>query len=153
MASGPERVQNALDALGLQAEVIRLPAGTRTAQEAAQAVGCDVGAIAKSLLFLADGEPLLVICGGDKRVDTEQVARLVGARKVEMAPAGEVRRITGYAIGGVPPVGHATPIRKLFDSGLLLRPIIYAAGGAHDALFSVDPRSLAQAGGGEIAEV
>ncbi len=107
MASGPERVQAALHEVGIDVNVIRLSESTRTATEAAQAMGCDVGAIAKSLLFLADGEPLLVICGGDKRVDTSRVAELVGAKSLKMAPAEEVKRITGYAIGGVPPLGHA----------------------------------------------
>lgn len=153
MASGPERVQAALDALGLDSQVVRLPDSTRTALEAAAAVGCEVGAIAKSLLFLADGEPLLVICSGDHRVDTQQVALVVGAQKVEMAPAAEVRRITGYAIGGVPPVGHMQEIRTLMDQALLRWPLIYAAAGAHDALFPIDPHRLAQASGAQVAEV
>ena len=76
MPSGPERVQSALDEYGLDAQVMRLPDSTRTAPEAASAVGCNVGAIAKSLLFMADGVPLLIICAGDRRVDTERVAAL-----------------------------------------------------------------------------
>ncbi len=153
MASGPERVQQALDALGLEARVVRLTGSTRTASEAALAVECDVGAIAKSLLFLADGEPLLVICGGDRQVDTNRVAAVVGAQKVEMAPASEVRRITGYAIGGVPPVGHTQALRTLIDKDLLRWPIVFAAAGAHDALFPVDPNRLGQVSGAQIVEV
>ncbi len=153
MASGPERVQAALDAHGLDCKVVRLPESTRTAAEAAKAVGCDVGAIAKSLLFLADGEPLLVICAGDRRVDTKLVAEKVGATQVKMAPAEEVRRVTGYAIGGVPPVGHATPLRSLMDESLLRWQVIYAAAGAHDALFPVEPRRLLEASGATLAEV
>ncbi len=153
MASGPERVQEALDALGLEVTVVRLPDSTRTAPEAARAVGCDVGAIAKSLLFVADGEPVLVICAGDRRVDTERLAAVLGAGQITMAPASEVRRVTGYAIGGVPPVGHAMQVRTLFDSSLLRWQVIYGAAGAHDALFSVDPRRLLAVSGAEVVDV
>ena len=153
MPSGPERVQEAVDALGLEVTVVRLPDSTRTAPEAARAAGCDVGAIAKSLLFLADGEPVLVICAGDRRVDTGRLAEALGAEQVVMAPASEVRRVTGYAIGGVPPVGHAVHVRTLFDSSLLRWPVIYGAAGAHDALFSVDPRRLLEVSGAEVADV
>jgi Cys-tRNA(Pro) deacylase len=153
MASGPERVQEALNAVGLEAKVVRLPDSTRTAPEAAKAVGCEVGAIAKSLLFLADGKPLLVVCGGDRRVDTARVAEMVGAQSVKMAPAEEVRRVTGYAIGGVPPLGHSTPIPTLLDTSLLRWPVVYAAAGAHDALFPIDPQRLLEATGATLADV
>ncbi len=153
MPSGPERVQAALDQLGLDSRVVRLPDSTRTAPEAARAVGCEVGAIAKSLLFMADGDPVLVICGGDRRVDVARVAALVGAAGVTMAPASEVRNITGYAIGGVPPIGHPAPLRKVMDSGLLAWPIVYAAAGAPDALFPVDPQRLLEVSGATIADV
>ena len=153
MASGPERVQAALDKHGIETKVVRLPDSTRTAPEAAKAAGCDVGAIAKSLLFLADGEPLLVICGGDRRVDTERVAGLVGASTVKMAPAEEVRRITGFAIGGVPPLGHATSVPILMDSSLLKWPVIYAAAGAHDALFPIEPNTLAGVTGARVEDI
>lgn len=153
MPSGPERVQEALDALGVEASVLRLPESTRTAPEAARAVGCDVGAIAKSLLFLADGEPVLVVCAGDRRVDTRRLSEVLGVGHVAMAPASEVRRITGYAIGGVPPVGHVERVRTLFDSSLLRWEQIYGAAGAHDALFCVDPRRLFEVSGAELADV
>lgn len=153
MAGGPERVQAALHEHGLDVKAVRLPASTRTAPEAAAAVGCDVGAIAKSLLFLADGEPVLVICAGDRRVDTRRVAALMGASQVAMAPAEDVRRITGYSIGGVPPLGHATPLRKIMDTALLRWPVIYAAGGAHDALFPVEPGLLASVIGAQLEDV
>lgn len=153
MPGGPERVQKALDALGLEATVLRLPDSTRTAPDAARAVGCEVGAIAKSLLFMADDQPVLVICAGDRRVDTRRLAEVLDARQVAMASASEVKRITGYAIGGVPPVGYAMRVRTLFDSSLLRWPVIYGAAGAHDALFSVDPRRLLEASGAEVTEV
>jgi prolyl-tRNA editing enzyme YbaK/EbsC (Cys-tRNA(Pro) deacylase) len=153
MASGPERVQAALSSRGLEAKVVRLPESTRTAPEAAKAAGCDVGAIAKSLVFMADNEPVLVICGGDRRVNTARVAELVGASGVKMAHAEEVRRITGFAIGGVPPLGHATPLVTLMDTALLRWPTIYAAAGAHDALFPINPHRLAEATGARIEDV
>src|SRR6266568_6255083 len=153
MANGPERVQAALHEVGVDVKVVRLSESTRTAVEAAQAVGCEVGAIAKSLLFMADGEPLLVICGGDRRVDTAWVAGLVGAKSLKMAPADEVRRITGYAIGGVPPLGHAMPLKKLMDKRMLRWPIIYAAAGAHDALFPIEPAMLARVSEATLADV
>lgn len=153
MSSGPERVQQAIDACGLESRVVRLPNSTRTAPEAAQAVGCEVGAIAKSLLFMADGEPVLVVCAGDRRVNTVTLAILLGASNVKMASADDVRVITGYAIGGVPPLGHATPVRTLMDTSLLLWPIVYAAAGAHDALFPVDPNRLLEASGATPADI
>ena len=121
--------------------------------EAAAAVGCDLGAIAKSLLFMADGDPLLVICGGDRRVDTTKVAALVGASTVKMSSVEDVRRLTGYAIGGVPPLGHTTPLKKLMDDRLLRWPLIYAAAGAHDALFPIDPQLLSEKSGALLADV
>jgi prolyl-tRNA editing enzyme YbaK/EbsC (Cys-tRNA(Pro) deacylase) len=153
MASGPERLQETLREMGIDAEVIRLSDSTRTAPEAAAAVGCDLGAIAKSLLFMADDEPLLVICGGDRRVDTAKVAALVGASTVKMSSVEDVRRLTGYAIGGVPPLGHTTPLKKLMDDRLLRWPLIYAAAGAHDALFPIDPVILSEKSGALLADV
>ena len=153
MASGPERLQETLRELGINIEVVRLSDSTRTAPKAAAAVGCDLGAIAKSLLFMADGEPLLVICGGDRRVDTAKVAALVGASTVKMSSVEDVRRLTGYAIGGVPPLGHTTPLKKLMDDRLLRWPLIYAAAGAHDALFPIDPATLSEKSGALLADV
>jgi prolyl-tRNA editing enzyme YbaK/EbsC (Cys-tRNA(Pro) deacylase) len=153
MASGPERLQETLREMGINIEVVRLSDSTRTAPEAAAAVGCDLGAIAKSLLFMADGEPLLVICGGDRRVDTAKVAALVGASNVKMSSVEDVRRLTGYAIGGVPPLGHISPLKKLMDDRLLRWPLIYAAAGAHDALFPIDPATLSEKSGALLADV
>lgn len=153
MPSGPERVQAALHEEGIDVQVVRLSGSTRTAPEAAAAVGCEVGAIAKSLLFMVDGEPLLVICGGDRRVDTAKVTALMQAESVKMASVEEVRRYTGYAIGGVPPVGHATELKKLMDERMLRWPVIYAAAGAHDALFPIEPDVLADKSGAILADV
>lgn len=153
MPTGPERVQEALDKHNLNIKVMRLPDSTRTAPEAAKAAGTEVGAIVKSLLFLADGNPLLVMCSGDRRVDTSRVASLVGASEVKMAPAEEVRRITGYAIGGVPPLGHALPVDILMDNALFRYGTVYAAAGAHDAIFPIDPDTLARVTSARVEDV
>jgi prolyl-tRNA editing enzyme YbaK/EbsC (Cys-tRNA(Pro) deacylase) len=102
---------------------------------------------------MADGEPVLVVCAGDRRVNTLVVASMVGAANVKMASADDVRSITGYAIGGVPPIGHPAPVRTLMDTSLLRWPLIYAAAGAHDALFPADPNRLLEVSGATPADV
>jgi Cys-tRNA(Pro) deacylase len=152
MASGPERVQAALAALGLDAQVVRV-GNAKTAQQAAEAVGCEVGAIVKSLVFVADGQPVLVLCSGDRRVDTDKLAALRGAKSVAMASAEVVRAATGYAIGGVPPLGHATTLPMYMDFTLLTCPTVYGAAGAPDALFPINPITLQVVTGAEVADV
>ena len=142
MASGPERVQAALAALGLDITVLRLPGSTKTAIEAAEAVGCALGAIVKALVFLAADQPVVVLCPGDRRVDPGKLAARLGVASVAMAPAARVREVTGYAIGGVPPLGHATPLPVYMDARLLQQPLLYAAAGAHDALFPIPAATL-----------
>lgn len=153
MASGPERVQAALAALGLDVQVLRLPDSTKTAPLAAAAVGCAVGAIVKSLVFVAGDAPVVVLCPGDRRVDPAKLAALRGAESAAMAPAALVREATGYAIGGVPPLGHATALPVLMDRGLLRWPVVYAAAGAHDALFPIDPATLHRVTGAQVADL
>ncbi len=117
----PERsqvVHQHLRAAGLTPSIHELPDSTRTAREAASALGCDVGAIASSLIFLADGEPLLVMTSGRHRVDTDILASTLGVSSMAMAPAARVRDVTGQAIGGVAPVGHPTPVRTVVDESL-----------------------------------
>jgi len=153
MASGPERVQAALDALGLGIQVVRVPGSSKTAVQAAEAVGCPVGAIVKSLVFVAGDEPVVVLCPGDQRVDTAKLAAVLGVPQVAMAPAERVRSATGYAIGGVPPIGHATPLPVYMDAGLLGQPLVYAAAGAHDALFPIAPATLREVAGARVVAV
>jgi prolyl-tRNA editing enzyme YbaK/EbsC (Cys-tRNA(Pro) deacylase) len=100
------RVQQALDAAGITAQVRRLPESTHTAAAAAQVLGCEVGAIANSLVFMADGSPILVMASGAAKVDTDLVAGVIGVAEVRRATADEVRAATGFPIGGVAPVGH-----------------------------------------------
>ncbi|MEZ5085226.1 MAG: YbaK/EbsC family protein [Tessaracoccus sp.] len=120
--------QHVIDA-GFAADVRELPDSTRTAAEAAAAVGCEVGAIASSLLFLADDEPLLVMTSGRHRVDTNVLASQVGATTIKMATAKQVRTVTGQAIGGVAPVGHPTPVHTVIDEALADYDTIWAAAG------------------------
>ena len=132
-----ERLQARLRELGLDAEVQELADSTRTAQEAADAVGVEVGQIVKSLVFVDDDGPLLCLCAGDRRVDT---ARL--AEGVRQAKGDEVRAATGYAIGGVPPVGHEQPVRTVVDASLRRFDVVWCAGGTPHAVFPVSPAAL-----------
>jgi prolyl-tRNA editing enzyme YbaK/EbsC (Cys-tRNA(Pro) deacylase) len=156
-ASLPEaaqRVQAALQAAGLDASVVELPASTRTAQEAAAAIGCRVEQIAKSLVFRGreSGQPLLVIASGSNRVDERRVGARFG-QEIERADPDFVRSSTGYAIGGVPPVAHRAPIVTLIDADLLPLPVVWAAAGTPHAVFSVTPADLVAATGGEVVDV
>ncbi|MDX6386232.1 MAG: hypothetical protein QOD85_34 [Gaiellaceae bacterium] len=132
-----ERFQARLRDLGLDAEVQELADSTRTAQEAASAVGVEVGQIVKSLVFV-DGEgPLLCLCAGDRRVDTSKLGS-----GVRQADGDEVREATGYAIGGVPPVGHDRPVRTVVDESLLRFDLVWCAAGTPHAVFPVAPAAL-----------
>ncbi|HMA37802.1 MAG TPA: YbaK/EbsC family protein [Chloroflexia bacterium] len=153
MASGPERVQAALDALELEIQVLRVPGSAKTAGLAAEAVGCPVGAIVKSLVFVAGGTPVLVLCPGDRRVDPAKLAAQLGVDVVAMAPPDIVRAATGYAIGGVPPLGHATRLPILLERALLAWPTVYGAAGAPDALFPIAPATLAAVTGAQVVDV
>jgi prolyl-tRNA editing enzyme YbaK/EbsC (Cys-tRNA(Pro) deacylase) len=137
------KVQKALNAIGLQLEVVELPASTRTAQEAAQAVGCQVGQIAKSIIFQASlsHRPILVIASGPNRVNEKVIEALVGEAIVK-ADADFVRQRTGFVIGGVPPVGHIETLDTFLDQDLLLYQEIWAAAGTPHAVFRLTPGDL-----------
>jgi len=147
------RVAALLQSLGATGEPVQLADSARTAAEAAQALGCEVGAIASSLLFTADGEPLLVLTSGAHRVDTELVARLLGVQQVGRADAALVRSATGYAIGGVAPVGHPAPLRTLVDEALAAYDVVWAAAGHPHAVFPTSYDELVRITGGTPAEV
>ena|SRR5690349_1578759 len=148
------RVRDALVALGLPADIHRLADSTRTAPEAAAAVGCELGAIVKSLVFRGaeSGDAVLVLVSGDNRAVESRVAEELG-EPVGRADADFVRAATGYAIGGVPPVGHPEPVRALFDEDLLRFDEVWAAAGTPRAVFPVSPRALAQATGGPVVAI
>jgi prolyl-tRNA editing enzyme YbaK/EbsC (Cys-tRNA(Pro) deacylase) len=139
------RVQAALHELGLDAEVVELADSTRTAPEAAAAVGCELGAIVKSLVFRGarSGEPVLVLVSGDRRADEARLGEALG-EGVERADADWVREVTGYAIGGVPPIGHPAPVRTLIEDGLMRFETVWAAAGTPRTVFPIAPGELAR---------
>ena len=149
-----QRVQAALDAHGLAAEVREFPASTRTSAEAAAAIGCAVGQIAKSLVFRAreSDRAVMVIASGVNRVDEKAVAARLG-EPIGRADADFVRARTGYAIGGVPPVGHPTPLPTFIDRDLLGYDEIWAAAGTPNAVFRLLPADLVALTGGEVADI
>jgi prolyl-tRNA editing enzyme YbaK/EbsC (Cys-tRNA(Pro) deacylase) len=132
-----ERLQQRLHQAGLEVEVRELSESTRTAQDAAAAVGVEVGQIVKSLVFVDGEDPLLCLCAGDRRVDT---ARL--GDRVRQARPDEVREATGFAIGGVPPLGHDRPIRTVVDASLRRFDTVWCAGGTANAVFPVAVEQL-----------
>lgn len=146
------KVQQALKSMGLGAEVMEFPKSTRTAVEAAAAIGTTVGQIAKSLVFMAGDEPVLVIASGANRVDVEKVHRLLG-EKIIRPDAETVRRVTGFSIGGVPPVGHRERLRTLVDEDLLDFTVVYAAAGTPNAVFAVSPTDLVGITEAEVANI
>jgi prolyl-tRNA editing enzyme YbaK/EbsC (Cys-tRNA(Pro) deacylase) len=147
------RVVDAASAAGLPIEVQRHADGARTAQDAARAVGCDVAQIVKSLVFVADGTPVLALVSGADRLDTGRLAAELGASDVRRAGADEARQATGFPIGGVPPLGHREPLPVLIDEHLLRHDLVWAAAGLPDAVFSADPRRLAVAAGARTVRV
>ncbi|HET6380259.1 MAG TPA: YbaK/EbsC family protein [candidate division Zixibacteria bacterium] len=147
------RVTDAAAAAGLSIEVRRFPEGTRTARDAAAAVGCDVAQIVKSLVFVADGRPVIALLSGADRLDPRRLAGALGATEVRRATGDEAREATGYAIGGVPPLGHARPLPVLIDENLLQHEVVWAAAGLPDAVFAVEPSALAGATGAGVARL
>ncbi|MFG2830931.1 YbaK/EbsC family protein [Streptomyces sp. NPDC048434] len=152
-ATAHPRFAEALAELGLTVEVRGFPEATRTAAEAAAAIGCDLAQIVKSLIFTADREPVLVLVDGAARVDVERVRTELGAAQVGRADAGLVRETTGYAIGGVPPFGHRTRTRVLADRGLLAHDTVWAAAGTPHAVFPLDPAALIEHAQGRVVDV
>ncbi len=147
-----QRVQETLHARGLDVEVIEFAESTRTSADAAAAIGCTVAQIAKSLVFTAGGAPVLVIASGANRVDTKKLAEVAGG-KVDRAGAETVRQATGFAIGGVPPVGHATPLPIFIDRDLLGHARIYGAAGTPNAVFPLTPGELVRITGGRVVDI
>ena len=135
----------ALIAAGIEAEIQEFPAGTRTADDAARALGTTAAQIVKSLVFLADGHPILALVSGANRVDERKLAAAAGVQRVAKAAADRVREATGYAIGGVPPVGHRRPLPAFLDQDLMQYEVVYAAAGTPTAVFPVTPGELIRA--------
>ena len=152
--SSIERVRRAAETLGLEIDIVRMDQSTRTAQEAADACGCSVAQIVKSLVFVnAETEALiLLLVPGDKNADLALIEQHYGL-KLQRCDTRKVRNETGFAIGGVAPIGHINPIRILMDQSLLTHPVVWAAAGRPDSVFSVEPKSLCAAIGAETVSV
>ncbi|MEU3732675.1 YbaK/EbsC family protein [Streptomyces sp. NPDC033538] len=150
------RFAEALRGLGLgelAGRARRFPEATRTAAEAAAAIGCELDQICKSLVFAADGVPVLVLMDGASRVDLERVREELGAGKVTRAKADVVRETTGYAIGGVPPFGHRSRTRVLADRSLLAHEVVWAAAGTPYAVFPMESKELVATAGATLVDV
>lgn len=145
VAAGAER--------GLAIEPTTFDKDTRTSQEAASAVGCLLGQIVKSLVFDADGAPILLLMSGANRVDPHKAATQAGVKELRRADIDTARLATGYSIGATPPLGHATAIPVFMDQDLLGYPTVWASAGRHDSVFAVEPRELARASGAEIRDL
>ena len=151
---GVERVKQVFRDLGYGYEPVVLPKSAGTSAQAAEALGCDVAQIAKSLVFQGrqSGQPFLVVASGINRVDEKRLARTIG-EKVRKPDADFVRESTGFSIGGVPPVGHASYIETIIDEDLLQYDVVWAAAGNPKAVFSLDPKDLASMTGGRVMQV
>ena len=148
------RVLEAAKSAGLEIEIVTHAQSTRTAEEAAAACGCAVGQIVKSLVFQGrtSGAPILLLVSGANRVDEKGVATAIGER-LKRPDAAYVRDVTGYAIGGIPPLGHSTPIKTFIDRDLLQYETVWAAAGTPESVFRVAPAALAAATGATILSV
>lgn len=146
------RFDDWLSQRGLELQVRTFPAGTRTAEDAALAIGCEVSQIVKSLVFTAGGRPVVALVSGANRVDTRRLEALAGA-PVARADAQVVRSATGYAIGGVPPFGHVSPLPVYMDRGLARHDLVWAAAGRPDAVFAIAPGRLAELSAARVEEL
>ena len=152
MKPAAEKVQAAITGHGLKRQVIELPVHARTSQQAADALGVAVGQIVKSLVFTADGRPLLVTASGANRVDERRLGELAGGR-IRRADPETVKRATGYTFGGVPPVGLETALAVYVDRDLLGHDVVYAAAGLPECVFPIAPDELVRATGGRVVDI
>jgi len=153
MSKGVDRFLEAAVVLGHPVEVRRFAEGTQTAEAAARAIGTDVRQIVKSLVFVADGRPVLALTCGANRVNTSRLAELAGASSVRRATPEEARAATGFAVGGTPPFGHPEPVRTFLDRDLVAFEELWAAAGAPDAVFRTSPEELRSAANAEVVEL
>ncbi len=153
MPDAVDRFVAAARAAGIEPEVNHFPQGTRTAVDAAAAVGCDVAQIVKSLVFVVDDDPVLALTSGANRVDVDRLAAVVDGTSSRQATADEVKRATGFAIGGTPPFGHPTSIRTVVDRDLLAYDVVWAAAGSAATCFPLAPDQLVVAANATVADV
>lgn len=147
------RVIEAGRVLGIVVEPRRFPEGAKTAVDAANAIGCEVAQIVKSLIFGVDGEIVLAYVSGVNQLDEHKLARAAGGLMCQRVDADVVREVTGYPIGGVPPIGHATPLRVFIDPDLLVHDIVWAAAGTWHDVFPLSPHDLQRVSGGVVVEL
>jgi prolyl-tRNA editing enzyme YbaK/EbsC (Cys-tRNA(Pro) deacylase) len=154
MKKSARRVQLALEVAGAECRALELPAAARSANEAAVAIGCSVAEIVKSLIFrgIHSNKPVVVLAAGGNRVDEFRVSGFVG-ESIEKASADFVRDATGYAIGGVPPFGHATPAITIVDEDLMKSNYVWAAAGTPNAVFRIESKLLVELAGGQVFEI
>ena len=153
MSGAIDRFLGAAEVLGHPVEVRRFPEGTRTAQDAARAIGCEVGQIVKSLVFVAGDEPVLALTSGANRVDLLRLAAVAGASGARRAHPEEARAATGFAVGGTPPFGHPDRVRTFLDRDMLGFEEIWAAAGTPDAVFRTTPEELRRTSQAEVADL
>jgi len=150
MSGAIDRFVEAARARGIEPAVLRFPEGTKTAEAAARAIGCDVGQIVKSLVFIADGRAVMAYASGANRVDLSRLGELVGASEVRRATPEEARQATGFAVGGTPPFGHPELLDGVIDEDLLGWDEVWAAAGTPDSVFPLPPPELVRATGARI---
>ena len=153
MSGALERFTGAARALGLHPEVRRFPEGTKTAVDAANAIGCDVGQIVKSLVFMADQDPVLALTSGANRVDEGKLAAAAGAGSARRASPEEARSATGFAVGGTPPFGHVGRVTTFCDRALMSYETVWAAAGTPDYVFPIDPQELVRLNGAVVIDL
>ena len=148
-----QRVAEAAAELGLDIAIREFPEGTRTAEDAARAIGVSAGQIVKSLVFVVDGRPVICFVSGTNRLDTGKLAGIAGATEVRRADADAVRAATGYAVGGVPPFGHAQELAVYCDIDLLQYDEVWAAAGTPMSVFAIPPQTLVNACKAIVADI
>jgi Cys-tRNA(Pro) deacylase len=148
-----QRVVDAGERLGVTVEPHHQPDGAKTAADAAEAVGCDVSQIVKSLIFGVDGEIVLAYVSGANQLDEHKLAAAAGGEKCARVDADAVRAATGYPIGGVPPFGHDTELRVFIDPDLLVHDVVWAAAGTWHDVFPISPADLQRASGGTVVDL
>lgn len=153
MHANVQRVVDAAAALGLEVSPRTFPDGTRTAQEAADAIGVELGQIVKSLIFGVDGEIVLAYVSGANQLDETKLAEAAGGVMCQRVDADVVRSATGFPIGGVPPFGHTTPLRIFIDPDLLKYDEVWAAAGTWHDVFGLEPQMLVEASGGAVIDL
>jgi prolyl-tRNA editing enzyme YbaK/EbsC (Cys-tRNA(Pro) deacylase) len=146
-----ERFSESARALGIEPRVRRFPEGTKTAEDAARAIGCDVAQIVKSLVFVADGRPVIAFTSGANRVDPGKLAAVTGTGEARRATPEEARAATGFAVGGTPPFGYPASVPTYLDPDLLAFEEVWAAAGTPDSVFPLAPQELLRATGAETA--